>query len=231
MRDEFIKQFQASGKVYNVINYGFDAERFLRKKNAAHFPYRTTTYRRLKRSRLPIILNIASYYGIHKNFETLLRAVQQMKAAGLRFKLVLTLSQHESFHPEPYERFKAELQAAKLDEDIVLVGNSIEYELMSHLYGLADVFVYPTLLESFGHPLLEAMSIPSAIVASRVQVNEELAGDAVRYFSPQDAQDCAAVLTEVLQSARTTTTITYGRSSKNFRLFLGNLRTRTHSTL
>jgi glycosyltransferase involved in cell wall biosynthesis len=47
--------------------------------------------------------------------------------------------------------------------------------------------VFPSFLESFGHPLLEAMLAGTPIVAADIASFREVAGDAALYFPPDDA--------------------------------------------
>ncbi len=67
----------------------------------------------------------------------------------------------------------------------------------ARLYRDADVFVYPSLVEAFGHPLLEAMAARLPVVAADTPVNAELCGDAALYFPALDARGCAARIVAV----------------------------------
>jgi glycosyltransferase involved in cell wall biosynthesis len=64
-------------------------------------------------------------------------------------------------------------------------------EHMQHLYLDSDIFVFPSLTESFGFPMAEAMSYGLPIVASDTPVNREICGGAAVYFSPQNPEDLA----------------------------------------
>ena len=70
---------------------------------------------------------------------------------------------------------------------------------MPALYADADVFVYPATIESFGHPLLEAMAAGLPIAAADVAINRELCGDAAIYFSPFDFMDCGGKISGLLR--------------------------------
>jgi glycosyltransferase involved in cell wall biosynthesis len=62
------------------------------------------------------------------------------------------------------------------------------------LYGGASIFVFPSLYEGFGLPVLEAMACGTPVACSRVASLPEVAGDAAALFDPQDPQDIAAVV-------------------------------------
>ena len=54
------------------------------------------------------------------------------------------------------------------------------------LYRAAEVFVYPSLFEGFGLPILEAMACGIPVVASTADALREVGGDAVLYAPPRD---------------------------------------------
>ena len=58
--------------------------------------------------------------------------------------------------------------------------------------------MFPSLLETFGHPLLEAMLARTPILASDLPSFREIAGGAARYFRPTDPDDVARAIEDVL---------------------------------
>lgn len=64
----------------------------------------------------------------------------------------------------------------------------------------ADVLVFPSLYEGFGLPPLEAMACGCPVLASSAASIPEVCGDAVLYFDPQDAEQLASRLLELLQN-------------------------------
>ena len=59
-------------------------------------------------------------------------------------------------------------------------------ETLCHLYNQAAAFVYPSLYEGFGIPLLEAMACGCPVIASRIPSTIELAGGCPIYFEPTE---------------------------------------------
>jgi len=55
-------------------------------------------------------------------------------------------------------------------------------EALCALYNQAAAFIYPSLYEGFGIPLLEAMACGCPVIASRIPTTEEIAGDCCIYF-------------------------------------------------
>jgi glycosyltransferase involved in cell wall biosynthesis len=62
----------------------------------------------------------------------------------------------------------------------------VSYREILGYYRGAVAFVFPSFLESFGHPLLEAMLAETPIVAADIPSFHEVAGEAALYFPPQD---------------------------------------------
>ena len=56
-------------------------------------------------------------------------------------------------------------------------------------YDSHDVFVFPSVSETFGHPLAEAMSAAVPVIASDTKQNREVLGDAALYFEPFSPSD------------------------------------------
>src|SRR5262249_10316413 len=71
------------------------------------------------------------------------------------------------------------------------------YGTLPDLYRSADVFVFPSYTESFGHPLIEAMASGLPVVSADAPVNREICGDAAIYFPSFDVAACAAAIERV----------------------------------
>lgn len=66
------------------------------------------------------------------------------------------------------------------------------------LYRGAALFAYPSLLEGFGLPVLEAMTAGTAVVTSNLSSLPEVGGDAVRYVDPYDVASIRTALEQLL---------------------------------
>jgi glycosyltransferase involved in cell wall biosynthesis len=74
-------------------------------------------------------------------------------------------------------------------------------EAARELYRAAEVFVYPSLAEGFGLPVLEAMACGTPVVASTAEALREVGGDAALYAPPGDPAAIAAQIATALEDA------------------------------
>jgi len=76
----------------------------------------------------------------------------------------------------------------------------IESENMPLLYNLCRIFLYPSIRESFGLPILEAMACGAPVVTSNTSSMPEVAGDAAIYVNPFDHVDIKNRIVEILEN-------------------------------
>jgi glycosyltransferase involved in cell wall biosynthesis len=88
------------------------------------------------------------------------------------------------------------LIASQASDRILRIGYVDEQDLPA-LYSAAAVFVYPSLYEGFGLPILEAMSCGAPVIASNTSSMPEIGGNAALFFDPADVRQLTAILLEV----------------------------------
>ena len=66
------------------------------------------------------------------------------------------------------------------------------------LFTKAEAYVFPSLMEGFGLPPLEAMAYGTPVVSSNASCMPEILGDAAEYFNPKDVDDMAHAIDRVL---------------------------------
>jgi glycosyltransferase involved in cell wall biosynthesis len=76
----------------------------------------------------------------------------------------------------------------------VLVLGYVDDDALQWLYENCFAFVYPSLFEGFGLPVLEAMSLGAPVIASGVTSIPEIAGDAALLIDPERTEDLAAAM-------------------------------------
>ena len=84
-------------------------------------------------------------------------------------------------------------------DDIILTGYVPEEDLPV-LYKNAELFLYPSLFEGFGLPVLEAMGYGTPVVTSNISSLPEVGGGAVEYCDPYDTESITHAIEEVILS-------------------------------
>lgn len=95
------------------------------------------------------------------------------------------------------ERIRALMHELQLDDAVEFLGNLDPVQL-THEYRRATVFVFPSTVETFGNPLVEAMACGAPIACSNTAAMPEVASEAAEYFDPYDAEDMARVVEKLL---------------------------------
>ena len=113
----------------------------------------------LRSGRRFIVVNISHYYE-HKNLGDLLKATSLLVQAHADIAVVTT-SGLTSYGGPHTERSRREVALARdlAERGVLMDVGPVEKSDVWRLLALADLFVFPSSLESFGHPLLEAMSM------------------------------------------------------------------------
>ncbi len=93
------------------------------------------------------------------------------------------------------------LAARDLDDRVSVLGQ-VRNDVLAVLYSAADVFVFPSLFEGFGLPVLEAMACGCAVVASNRSALPEVVGDAGLLADPDDHDGFADTVLGVLKDPR-----------------------------
>jgi glycosyltransferase involved in cell wall biosynthesis len=90
------------------------------------------------------------------------------------------------------------IRSQHLEARVKLLGY-VEPSRLSILYQAASVFVFPSLEEGFGLPILEAMVSGVPVVTSSVSSMPEVGGDAALYVNPHDPYDIAQKVTQAVE--------------------------------
>jgi glycosyltransferase involved in cell wall biosynthesis len=127
-----------------------------------------------------------------KNLIRLVRAFASIRADLNRCQLVIVgKAQWQS--SEVYSL----VESLGLEEDVIFTGYVPDDDLRL-LYNLATVFVYPSLYEGFGLPILEAMACGTPVIASRVASMPEVAGNAAILIDPYQEREIAGAIRRVV---------------------------------
>jgi glycosyltransferase involved in cell wall biosynthesis len=95
-------------------------------------------------------------------------------------------------------------------EEQVSLFTEINDEDLCYLYNKAAAFIYPSLYEGFGIPLLEAMACGCPIIASRIPSTLEVAGECPIYFEPGETDSLLNAFISVLTESRNSDRVRMG---------------------
>jgi glycosyltransferase involved in cell wall biosynthesis len=125
-----------------------------------------------------------------KNLPTLVRALSALRARGFDACLL-------QVGGVPGHDLRAAIEESGLRDRVRFLGAVRDADLIA-LYSAADVFVFPSLYEGFGLPVLEAMACGTPVVASNAASLPEVVGEAGILVDPGDAQSIADAIARVL---------------------------------
>lgn len=129
----------------------------------------------------------------HKNMVGLLKAFHEFKTVyNTEHKLVIA----GRLGPD-HENLVKTTRQLNMESDVVFRGN-VSDSMLPSLYRKASLFVYPSLYEGFGLPVLEAMASGVPVIASNTTSLPEVVGDAGLLIDPYNATALAHGMAKVL---------------------------------
>jgi glycosyltransferase involved in cell wall biosynthesis len=132
-----------------------------------------------------------------KNVNTLLQAFAQMVAEAPREELTLVIAGGNGWGGGDYRATARALGLA----DCVRFTGFVDDEHLPDLYRGALMFVYPSLYEGFGLPVLEAMACGTPVITSNRTSLPEVAGDAALLVDPTQPKALAAAMSALTNDA------------------------------
>jgi glycosyltransferase involved in cell wall biosynthesis len=151
---------------------------------------------------------VASAYGIRppfilyvgriqarKNLLRLLDAYARLHFAGPAPQLVIVGRRDYGF-----QQLQEKINALKLGDRVTLPGYVAASDLPI-FYNAAELFIFPSLFEGFGLPVLEGMASGVPTITSQGSALEEVAGDGALAVDPTDAGAITAAMERVLSNA------------------------------
>jgi glycosyltransferase involved in cell wall biosynthesis len=126
-----------------------------------------------------------------KNLERLIEAFARMPGKDYQF----VIAGNRWYHGEAAE---AKAGSLGLDGRVKFLGYVPRAELPA-LFSGATAFVYPSLLEGFGLPILESMACGTPVITSNNSSMKEIAHDAAVLIDPRDVRAMTEALTRVAE--------------------------------
>lgn len=129
----------------------------------------------------------------HKNLEVLIDAIPHFSDPRLEIRIVGSMSTDPAYVTELLTRSRQ----LGVESRFRLLG-PIPYERVAAYYSGALALVFPSMLETFGHPMLEAMIVGTPIVASKIPVFQDIGENVALFFPPDDPVSLALAVDRLL---------------------------------
>lgn len=192
---------ETDSRKIKVICHGFDKELFL-EKISGNDSHKVLEKYSLEKN------NYILYVGAiqpRKNLEVLLEAFEMLKkkecAGHSRFSprkgcaLKLVIAGEKAWKSE---QFISKIKKSPYRGDIAVTG-TIPFGEIKILYRFADVFVYPSLYEGFGIPVLEAFASGVPVICAQNSSLAEVGGKAALYFDAKNSGDLCLKIKEIIE--------------------------------
>jgi glycosyltransferase involved in cell wall biosynthesis len=183
-RDDLIELLGLAAERIDVVPLGLGAPR------RAEPLGETDVRARLRLDGRRVVLSLSAKRP-HKNLLALIGALAQIPVSE-RPALVLA-----GYPTEHEAQLRARAHTLGLDDDVRFPGWLSDAEVEG-LWAIADAFVFPSLYEGFGLPVLEAMARDVPVACSNASSLPEVAGDAALLFDPHDEAAITVALARLL---------------------------------
>lgn len=148
-------------------------------------------------------------YGITRDFIFTVGSFEPRKNIGTLVRAYVNLPENiKTQHPLVIAGGKGWLNVeidalieSQASAQIQRIGYVDEQDLPA-LYSAAAAFVYPSLYEGFGLPILEAMSCGAPVITSNTSSMPEISGDAALLFDPANVQQLTTLLLEMMENEK-----------------------------
>jgi glycosyltransferase involved in cell wall biosynthesis len=156
------------------------------------------------------LARVARQYRLPKQFLLFVGLFSPRKnIAGILQAYAILKKKHQIIHQlvmvgERGWLYRADLELVQrlgLESDVVFPG-FVEDEDLPAVYNLADVFIFPSLYEGFGLPVLEAMACGTPVVTSDLSALPEVVGDAGVLIDPRNPEEIASGVYRLLSNSK-----------------------------
>ncbi|MFW0837841.1 MAG: glycosyltransferase family 4 protein [Candidatus Komeilibacteria bacterium] len=142
----------------------------------------------------PYILYVGAAYP-HKNLYRLLQAWKLLQPELKDAYQLVLVGQRDWF----YQTLQDESREQQLDRNVVFTGYIYDKELPI-FYQFSLAYIFPSYLEGFGLPAIEAQSYGIPVLAANNSSLPEVLAESAVYFDPFDINDIAAKMAKVISN-------------------------------
>ena len=147
------------------------------------------------------ILHIGTFEK-RKDLLTLVKAFKLFKDnTNSNLKLVLAGSKNFNGNKKIYKEIKRYVSKNNLNSSIIMPGY-INKKQVYYYYNNSFCYVFPSIDEGFGIPLIEALRARVPVICSDIEIFKEIGHDSVIYFKKQDENDLNNKLISILENKK-----------------------------
>lgn len=129
----------------------------------------------------------------HKNLNLLIKSFSIFLKKNDQMDLILIGKR--AFHN--FLDIESSIKKERIEKRVKIINDLADHYLPTFYY-LSKALIFPSIYEGFGLPLLEAMSMKTAVIASDISVHREVCGDSVYYFNPHDPLQLVEAMEKML---------------------------------
>jgi len=187
-KEDILKFYpEINSEKIKVIHHGFDASLFYKESSKDKLEKFLTSYG----------LQFASYLLYvgalqpRKNLVRLIEAFEKIKPTKPDLKLVLVGEKAWLF-----EKILKKINQSSYKKDILLPGR-ISFKELYYFYQGASIFLFPSLYEGFGLPILEAQALEIPVITANNSSLPEVAGEGAKFVDVRNAEEIAKAILEI----------------------------------
>lgn len=135
-------------------------------------------------------------FGPQKDFVTAIKAISQLKNAGIPIKLVLTLNPNIREYPLVLQQ----IVQYGIQDIVENQGEVTDPNDIKKIYESLHFFIFPSLVESFGFTLVEAMACGLPVIAADTKSNREITGVAGELVPAENAEALAKKIKHLINN-------------------------------
>lgn len=187
-KKELIDLYKADPQKIEVVYLGYDSSIFQPIDDKKQIDQILEKYKIKK----PYILYVGRLEK-KKNITNLIKAfreISNIQYSASSIKLVLAGQPGYGYN-------KIKYQISKI-KNLIEIGY-VNHQDLPYLYAGAECFVYPSLYEGFGLPILEAMASGCPVVASNTSSIPEIGGEAILYFRPESPEEIVKAILKIIK--------------------------------
>ncbi len=134
-----------------------------------------------------------------KNLPALILAYKQLNKEYPNFKLVLAGQGNGKMHSDDSNHIHAVVRENNLEKEVLMPGYLTD-QVLATVYQHAFMYVFPSINEGFGIPILEAFSFALPVLAANNTCLPEIGGDAILPFDPYDTKDIFCKMKDIIEN-------------------------------